>query len=88
MEKTAQERITVSLTPEAASALARLRERTRLSKTALVNRAVPLYGLVHEQMAAGNTLLIRAPDGTGRQVMFLDRPCPCRDLLAFRLPVT
>jgi hypothetical protein len=71
MEKTAQDRISVALTPEAADALGRLRERTRLSKTSLVNRAIPLYELVHEQMAAGSTLLIRAPDGTDQQVMFL-----------------
>jgi Ribbon-helix-helix protein, copG family len=67
-EKTAQdrERITVVLLPKAAAGLAALRERTGLSKTDLVNRAISLYGLID-----GNTPLIQAPDGTGQQVMFL-----------------
>jgi hypothetical protein len=73
VQETAQDctRITVALVPKAAAGLARLRERTGLSKTGLVNRALQAYGFVEEQMAAGRQLLIRAPDGTVREVTFL-----------------
>jgi hypothetical protein len=66
-----RERITASLTPEAAAGLARLEERTGLSKTGLVNRAISLYELIDGQTAGGSTVLIRLPDGTDQQVMFL-----------------
>jgi hypothetical protein len=66
-----RERITVVLLPKAAAGLARLLERTRLSKTDLVNRAISLYELIDGQTAGGSTVLIRKPDGTDQQVMFL-----------------
>jgi hypothetical protein len=65
------ERITVTLVPKAAAGLACLQERTRLSKTDLVNRAISLYELIDGQTAAGSAVLIRKPDGTDQQVMFL-----------------
>ena len=72
-EKTARdcERITVTLVPKAAGGLERLRERTHLSKTDLVNRAVTLYEFVEEQIAGGSAVLIRTPDGTVSEVRFL-----------------
>jgi len=65
------ERITVTLGPKAAADLALLRERTGLSKTGLVNRAISLYGFLEEQMAAGRQVLIRPPDGTDQAMTFL-----------------
>jgi hypothetical protein len=72
-ENTAQERerITVALVPRAAADLERLRERTRLSKTDLVNRAITLYEFASGQAAAGSAVLIRAADGTVSEVRFL-----------------
>ena len=63
-----RERVTVVLTPDAAGGLTRLRQRTRLSKTHLVNRGILLYDLVDR---AGGEVFIRLPDGTDRQVTFL-----------------
>jgi hypothetical protein len=56
------ERITVALIPKAAADLQHLQDRTKLSKTDVVNRAITLYEFIDEQMGAGRDLLIR--DGT------------------------
>jgi hypothetical protein len=53
------ERITVALIPKAATDLQHLQDRTNLSKTDIVNRAITLYEFVDEQMRAGRDLLIR-----------------------------
>jgi hypothetical protein len=66
-----RERITAVLTPKATADLARLVKRTGLSKTSLVNRGISLCELVDRQVAAGAEVLIRLPDGTVREVMFL-----------------
>lgn len=58
-EQPPSERITVALIPKAAADLQRLQDRTSLSKTDLVNRAITLYEFIDEQMRAGRDLLIR-----------------------------
>lgn len=70
--KTAQdcERVTVTLVPEAAAALAALQGRTRLSKTGLVNRAISLYEFIDAQMRDGGEVLIRR-DGETQLVHLL-----------------
>ena len=64
------ERITVALTPKAAAALAALCGRG-WTKTGAVNRALQAYAVLEEKIAGGDEVLIREPDGTVRQVMFL-----------------
>lgn len=60
MEGTAPtDRITVALIPKAGKDLQRLQDRTKLSKTDLVNRAITLYEFIDAQMSAGRELLIR-----------------------------
>ena len=58
----ASERITVALIPKAADDLQRLQERTGLSKTDLVNRAISLYEFIDAQLREGREILIRDPD--------------------------
>lgn len=53
------ERITVGLVPKVADELAQLQERTGLSKTDLVNRAISMYLFVEEQDGAGYELVRR-----------------------------
>ena len=53
------ERITVALIPKAAEDLQHLLDRTGLSKTDLVNRAITLYEFIDAQLREGRDLLIR-----------------------------
>lgn len=53
------DRITVALIPRADRDLRRLQDRTNLSKTDLVNRAITLYEFIDAQLRAGRDLLIR-----------------------------
>ena len=53
------DRITVTLIREAEAHLQRLMDRTGLSKTDLVNRAITLYEFVDGQQRAGRDLLVR-----------------------------
>ncbi len=53
------DRITVALIPKAGEDLQHLQERTSLSKTDLVNRAITLYAFVDAQLRAGRDLLVR-----------------------------
>jgi hypothetical protein len=64
------ERITVTLIPKAAAALAAV-SGTGRTRTDAVNRALQAYAFLEEQVAAGGEVLVRLPDGTVRQVMFL-----------------
>jgi hypothetical protein len=57
-------RLTVALIPMAGDELQRLQDRTGLSKTDLVNRAITLYEFVDERIRAGHDVLIR-DKGTG-----------------------
>lgn len=65
------ERVTVALIPDAAAALAALRDRTGLSRTGLVNRAVTLYGFTDAQLRAGRELIVRDPATGEAQVVRL-----------------
>jgi hypothetical protein len=67
------ERITVALIPKAASDLQSLQERSGLSKTDLVNRAISLYEFIDAQLREGNEVLIRDPakNETQRVHLFL-----------------
>jgi hypothetical protein len=53
------ERITVALIPKAGEDLQRLQDRTKLSKTDVVNRAITLYEFIDSQIRAGRQLLIK-----------------------------
>jgi hypothetical protein len=53
------ERITVALTARVSADLQRLLDRTNMSKTDLVNRAITLYEFIDAQQSAGRDVLIR-----------------------------
>ena len=53
------ERVTVALVPKAATDLQSTHERTHMSKTDIVNRAVSLYEFVEAEMSAGAELIVR-----------------------------
>jgi hypothetical protein len=52
-------RLTVALIPMAGDELQRLQDRTGLSKTDLVNRAITLYEFVDSQLTNDRDLLVR-----------------------------
>ena len=58
------DRITVALIPKAAGDLTRLQERSGLSKTDLVNRAISAYEFLDELWRSSGKLLIRRGDET------------------------
>jgi hypothetical protein len=53
------ERITVALIPQSQEDLQQLQDRTSLSKTDLVNRAITLYEFIDSQLRADQDLIIR-----------------------------
>src|SRR5580698_2688247 len=53
------ERITVAVIPQVAEDLQLLQQRTGLSKTDAVNRAVTLYHYIDSQLRAGKDFLVR-----------------------------
>lgn len=55
----AVDRITVALVRKAGEDLQSLQDRTGLSKTDIVNRAITLYEFLDAQLQAGNDLLVR-----------------------------
>jgi len=55
----AAERITVALIPKAVEDLQRLQERTGLSKTDIVNRAITLYEFIDGALGDGDDLSVR-----------------------------
>ena len=65
------ERITVALVAKASGDLARLKERTGLSKTDIVNRAITLYKFIDAQAASDRDILVRAADGAVQLVRLL-----------------
>jgi hypothetical protein len=66
------DRITVALIPKAGADLQRLQDRTSLSKTDLVNRAITLYEFIESQQSADRDVLIRDnKTGEIQTVMFL-----------------
>jgi hypothetical protein len=66
------ERITVALIPKAAEDLQELVDRTGLSKTDIVNRAISLYEFFESQLQADNDLIVRdKKTGENQLVRFL-----------------
>ena len=53
------DRVTVALVSKAGTDLQSTHERTRMSKTDIVNRAVSLYEFVEAEMSAGAELIVR-----------------------------
>jgi hypothetical protein len=65
------DRITVALVQKAQADLQHLLEKTGLSKTDLVNRAISLYEFIDENTTAGREVLIRdKTTGEDRVVVF------------------
>lgn len=66
------DRITVALVRKAGEDLQHLQDRTGLSKTDIVNRAITLYEFLDSQLQSGNDLLVRDPrTGETQLVRFL-----------------
>jgi hypothetical protein len=53
------DRITVALIPQSTADLQALQDRTSLSKTDLVNRAITLYEFIDAQLREGHDLIVR-----------------------------
>ena len=58
------QRVTVNLIPKSSASLDRLAERTTMSKTDVINRALQLYDFIDGETAAGGQILVRSADGT------------------------
>lgn len=54
------ERITVALIAKASEDLRRIQERTGMSKTDVVNRALALYEFIDRRLADGSEILLRS----------------------------
>jgi hypothetical protein len=68
----ATDRITVALIEKAAGGLALLQDRTGLSKTDIVNRAITAYEFLEEQLRDGRDLIVRDREtGETQLVRFL-----------------
>ena len=67
----ATERITVGLICKAMDGLQTLKDRTGLSKTDIVNRAIPLYEFVSDQIDAGHDVIIRNAESGEIQILRL-----------------
>jgi hypothetical protein len=68
----AVERITVALIRKAGEDLRHLQERTNLSKTDIVNRAISLYEFFDNQQRHGQDVVLRNPDtGELQSIFFL-----------------
>ena len=65
------ERITVALISKASADLARLQDRTGLSKTDIANRAISLYEFIDTQLREGREVLVRDPETKELQVIRL-----------------
>lgn len=59
MQPVITDRVTVALIRKAVDDLQRLQDRTNLSKTDLVNRAITLYEFIEAQLRGGHDLLVR-----------------------------
>lgn len=66
----ATDRVTVALVPKAAGDLQRAVERTGLSKTDIVNRAISLYEYLDARLSRGDELSIRNEAGQVEQIKF------------------
>jgi hypothetical protein len=63
-------RLSVSLVAKAASDLRRVHERTQLSRTDIINRAVSLYEFIDSELSDGAELIVRR-DGIEHHVKLL-----------------
>jgi hypothetical protein len=63
--QTVVERITVALIARSAEDLRRTQERTGMSKTDIVNRALTLYEFIDDRLANGSSELIIRDKNTG-----------------------
>jgi hypothetical protein len=70
-QRVAIDRMTISLIPRTAKELEQLHEKTGLSKTDIMNRAISLYAFVTEQMDSGKDLVIRDPQMGEQQLIQL-----------------
>ncbi len=68
-QQMAIDRITVALIPQAGDDLQRLQDRTGLSKTDIVNRAIAVYEFLESQLRGGNDLLVRDPQTDEVQIV-------------------
>lgn len=64
-------RITVGLVSRAATDLEKTHERTRLTRTDIVNRAISLYEFLDAEMESGSELTLCRQDGTRQLVKLL-----------------
>ncbi len=64
-------RVNCALIADAADALHRLRERSGMKQVDLINRALQVYDFVDSELRAGNTLIVRDPDGRDQAVKIL-----------------
>ena len=65
------DRVTVTLIPRVADDLQKLQDRTGLSKTDLVNRAITLYEFIDQELSTGRDLLVRDKASGETQVIRL-----------------
>ena len=63
--------VQLALVRKAAADLARACERSRLSPTDIVNRAISLYEFLDEERASGAEVLLRRPDGSTVSVQLM-----------------
>jgi hypothetical protein len=68
-ERTSADRITVALIPKASEDLQRLQDRTGLSKTDIVNRAIAAYEFFESKLRDGNDLMVRDPETDAVQIV-------------------
>lgn len=59
-----EQRITVALVSKAAADLTTTHERSKLSRTDIVNRAISLYEFLDKELDSGSELLLRRRDGS------------------------
>jgi hypothetical protein len=64
-------RVTVALVARAIEALRRIIERTKLSQTDVINRAVLLYEFIDYELSTGAEFIIRRRDGREHLVKLL-----------------
>jgi hypothetical protein len=63
--------VQLALVQKAAADLARACERSRLSPTDIVNRAISLYEFLDEERASGTEVLLRRSDGSTVSVQLM-----------------
>lgn len=67
-QPTVSERINAALIRESSEALAKLQDRTGLSKTDAVNRAITVYEFIDAEIREGNEIIVRDSEGRDQVV--------------------